>query len=192
MWQCDNEPSHHHPLHTLQRTMQRATNQSFTLFAIVTSSCSTPVHLLHFTVVNGASTPFFYPPFSRKNWRKEKRFQRKCVTLWGRLTPSTSQNMPCGSHLNSKNNYLPTFSASQKPMSSTRWKSSETKHNYLTHNYLIGINPVYSGWTSKGLISTKIRVFSRPTAIFAIFIGVFVLANPSLAQIACHIVVYKR
>ena len=90
MWQCDNEPSHHHPLHTLQRTMQRATNQSFTLFAIVTSSCSTPVHLLHFTVVNGASTPFFYPPFSRKNWRKEKRFQRKCVTLWGRLTASTS------------------------------------------------------------------------------------------------------
>ena len=24
-----------------------------------------------------------------KNWEKEKRFQRKCVTLWGRLTAST-------------------------------------------------------------------------------------------------------
>ena len=24
-----------------------------------------------------------------KNWGKEKRFQRKCVTLWGRLTAST-------------------------------------------------------------------------------------------------------
>jgi len=83
MWQCDNEPSHHHPLHTLQRTMQRATNQSFTLFAIVTSSCSTPVHLLHFTVVNGASTPFFYPPFSRKKLEKREEIPKKMRNFVG-------------------------------------------------------------------------------------------------------------
>ena len=147
---------------------------------------------LHFAFVNKSSNPSSRSIPTQNPREKQRQSEVNAQLCGGVLTPSTSQNMPCGSHLNSKNNYLPTFSASQKPMSSTRWKSSETKHNYLTHNYLIGINPVYSGWTSKGLISTKIRVFSRPTAIFAIFIGVFVLANPSLAQIACHIVVYKR
>ena len=28
--------------------------------------------------------------FLSKNWGKEKKFQRKCVTLWGRLTASTN------------------------------------------------------------------------------------------------------
>ena len=117
---------------------------------------------LHFAFVNKSSKSLL-PLYSNSKPKGEaKTVRSKCLALWGRLTPSTNQNMPCGSHLNSKNNYLPTFSASQKPMSSTRWKSSETKHNYLTHNYLIGNNPVYSGWASKGLVSTNNTGFLTP------------------------------
>ena len=49
-----------------------------------------------------------------------KTVRSKCLALWGRLTPSTNQNMPCGSHLNFKNKDNPSFLAPQESMSSTR------------------------------------------------------------------------
>ena len=84
----------------------------------------------------------------QKNWGKEKRFQRKCVTLWGRLTASTRQNMPCGSYLSSKNNDLPSFSAAQEPTSSTSKKRRIKKDNHLIVNRFISDQPANSGSTS--------------------------------------------
>ena len=64
-------------------------------------------------------------PFSRsvptqKKQGGAKTVRSKCLTLWGHLTPSTSQNMPCGSHLNRKIKDNPSFSASLESTSSTR------------------------------------------------------------------------
>lgn len=64
-------------------------------------------------------------PFSRsvptqKKTRGAKTVRSKCLTLWGHLTPSTSQNMPCGCHLNRKIKDNPSFSASLESTSSTR------------------------------------------------------------------------
>lgn len=64
-------------------------------------------------------------------------------------------NMPYGGHLNCKNNDLPSFSASQEPISSTRWKTSKTKRNFLIYNRFTRNHPVYSEIATKGLTSTK-------------------------------------
>ena len=82
-------------------------------------------------------------------------------------------NMPCGGHLNCKNNDLPSFSASQEPISSTRWKTSKTKRNFLIYNHFTRNHPVYSEIATKGLTSTKKRDFSRQMAIFAVFLPSF-------------------
>lgn len=59
-------------------------------------------------------------------------------------------NMPCGGHLNCKNNDLPSFSASQEPISSTRWKTSKTKRNFLIYNRFTGNHPRIFGNSNEG------------------------------------------
>ena len=59
-------------------------------------------------------------------------------------------NMPCGDHLNCKNNDLPSFSASQEPISSTRWKTSKTKRNFLIYNRFTGNHPRIFGNSNEG------------------------------------------
>ena len=59
-------------------------------------------------------------------------------------------NMPCGGHLNCKNNDLPSFSASQEPISSTRWKTSKTKRNFLIYNHFTGNHPRIFGNSHEG------------------------------------------
>ena len=79
-------------------------------------------------------------------------------------------NMPCGGHLNCKNNDLPSFSASQEPISSTRWKTSKTKRNFLTYNRFTGNHPRIFGNSNEGSYLHKKRDFSRQMAIFAVFL----------------------
>ena len=52
-----------------------------------------------FTFINKSRIHLSHP-FTSKNWGKEKRFQRKCVTLWGRLV-SVSAMQPCSASFNS-------------------------------------------------------------------------------------------
>ena len=79
-------------------------------------------------------------------------------------------NMPCGGHLNCKNNDLPSFSASQEPISSTRWKTSKTKRNFLIYNRFTGNHPRIFGNSHEGSYLHKKRDFSRQMAIFAVFL----------------------
>ena len=82
-------------------------------------------------------------------------------------------NMPCGGHLNCKNNDLPSFSASQEPISSTRWKTSKTKRNSLIYNRFTGNHPRIFGNSNEGSYLHKKRDFSRQMAIFAVFLPSF-------------------
>ena len=51
---------------------------------------------------------------------KQRQSEVNAQLCGGVLTPSTSQNMPCGSHLNRKTKDNPSFSASLESKSSTR------------------------------------------------------------------------
>ena len=95
------------------------------------------------TILNKTILPFSL----KKPWKREEN-PKKCVTLWGRLTASTRQNMPCGSYLSSKNNDLPSFSAAQEPTSSTSKKRRIKKDNHLIVNRFISDQPANSGSTS--------------------------------------------
>ncbi len=50
-------------------------------------------------------------------------------------------NLPCGSHLHNKNNYLPAFSAAPGAEPATRKKKRMKKRNYLTINHFGGVIP---------------------------------------------------
>ena len=125
---------------------------------------------LHFAFVNKSSKSLLPLCSNSKNKGEVKTVRSKCVALWGRLTPSTSQNTPCGSHLNYKNKDNPAFSASQEPISSTRWKTSKTKRNFLTYNRFTGNHPRIFGNSNEGSYLHKKRDFSRQMAIFAVFL----------------------
>ena len=71
-------------------------------------------------------------------------------------------NMPCGGHLNCKNNDLPSFSASQEPISSTRWKTSKTKRNFLIYNRFTGNHPRIFGNSNEGSYLHKKTGFLTP------------------------------
>lgn len=82
-------------------------------------------------------------------------------------------NMPCGGHLNCKNNDLPSFSASQEPISSTRWKTSKTKRNFLIYNHFTGNHPRIFGNSHEGSYLHKKTGFLTPNGdicrLFAVF-----------------------
>ena len=71
-------------------------------------------------------------------------------------------NMPCGGHLNCKNNDLPSFSESQEPISSTRWKTSKTKRNFLIYNRFTGNHPRIFGNSNEGSYLHKKTGFLTP------------------------------
>ena len=68
-----------------------------------------------------------------KNWGKEKKFQRKCVTLWGRLTASTKLKYALRQPFR-------VFSGSEAEPA-TKEKKRMMKHNYLTTNHFGGVIP---------------------------------------------------
>ena len=50
-------------------------------------------------------------------------------------------NLPCGSHLNSKNNYLPTFLRLPKQSQQQGKRKEMKKRNYLTTSHFGGVIP---------------------------------------------------
>ena len=81
--------------------------------------------------------------------------------------------MPCGSHLNSKNNYLPTFLRLPKQSQQQGKKKRIKKHNCLTTNHFGGGNSVFTGLASIFHISTQRRLLSCAKAIIAVFFALF-------------------
>ena len=127
-------------------------------------------------------------PLPIKKLGKREEIPKKMRNPMESKTASTSQNMPCGSHLNWKNKDLPTFSASQESMFSARRKTSKTKRNYMIHNYLIGKNPVCSGWASKVLNSSKKYGFSHAQRRYLPSFRCFCACNPlSWADIVANL-----
>ena len=82
---------------------------------------SHPRHSLHFVFVNKSRNPSrqlsLTPP---KKQGGSEEISKKMRNFVGAFDCIDKPNMPCGGHLNCKNNDLPSFSASQEPISSTR------------------------------------------------------------------------
>ena len=103
-------------------------------------------------------------------------------------TASTSQNMPCGSHLNcKKQGFTHVFSVPGVNVLS-KAKNKQTKRNYMIHNYLNGKNPVCSGWASKVLNSSKKYGFSHAQRRYLPSFRCFCACNPlSWADIVANL-----
>ena len=82
-------------------------------------------------------------------------------------------NLPCGSHLNSKNNYLPRVFSGSVAEPATRNKKRMMKRNFLTTNHFGGGNSVFTGLASIFHTSTKRRLLSCAKAIIAVFFALF-------------------
>ncbi len=82
-------------------------------------------------------------------------------------------NLPCGSHLNSKNNYLPTFlrlpKQSQQQGKRKEWRSVTILQPAISG----GGNSVSTGLTSIFHTSTKRRLLSCAKAMIAVFFALF-------------------
>ncbi len=95
-----------------------------------------------FTFINKSRTHLSHP-FTSKNWGKEKRFQRKCVTFVGafdcidKLTYALLQPFAQQKQLSTR-----VFSGSEAE-STTRKKKRVMKRNYLTTNHFVGMIPQF-------------------------------------------------
>ena len=155
------------PLHALPLRPPRATNLTF---------------------LNQTQKTHPLPSSHQKNWGKEKSFQRKCVIRWSRRLHRQAKICPAAVIWTAKNKDLPTFSASQESMFSARRKTSKTKRNYMIHSYLIGKNPVCSGWASKVLNSSKKYGFSHAQRRYLPSFRCFCACNPlSWADIVANL-----
>lgn len=102
-----------------------------------------------------------------------KRFQRKCVTLWGRLTASTKLKYVLRQPFaQQKQQFTRVFSGSGAEPA-TRKKKRMKKRNYLTTSHFGGGNSVSTGLTSIFHTSTKRRLLSCAKAIIAVFFALF-------------------
>ena len=82
-------------------------------------------------------------------------------------------NLPCGSHLHNKNNYLPRVFSGSEAEPTIRKKKRMMKRNYLPINHFGGGNSVISGLASIFHTSTKRRLLSCAKAIIAVFFALF-------------------
>ena len=73
-----------------------------------------------FAFVNKSSNPSSRSIPTQNPREKQRQSEVNAQLCGGVLTPSTSQNMSCGSHLNCKTKDNPSFSASLESTSSTR------------------------------------------------------------------------
>ena len=124
--------------------------------------------------IHEANTKYSPLPSSyQKTGEKRRDSKRKCVTLWGRLTASTSLNLPCDSHLHNKNNYLPTFlrlpKQSQQQRKRKEWRNVTIWQPAISG----GGNSVFTGLASTFHTSTKRRFLSCQRAIIAVFFALF-------------------
>ncbi len=82
-------------------------------------------------------------------------------------------NLPCGSHLNSKNNYLPTFLRLPKQSQQQRKRKEWRNVTIWQPTISGGGNSVFTGLASIFHTSTKRRLLSCPKAIIAVFFALF-------------------
>ena len=80
-------------------------------------------------------------PFTSKNWGKAKRFQRKCVTLWGRLTASTKLKYALRQPFAQQKQLFTRIFSGSGAEPATRKKKRMKKRNYLTISHFWGVIP---------------------------------------------------
>ena len=102
-----------------------------------------------------------------------KRFQRKCVTLWGRLTASTKLKYALRQPFAQQKQLFTRVSATPEAEPATRNKKRMMKRNFLTTNHFGGGNSVFTGLASIFHTSTKRRLLSCAKAIIAVFFALF-------------------
>ena len=102
-----------------------------------------------------------------------KRIQRKCVTLWGRLTASTKLKYALRQPFAQQKQLFTHVSAAPGAEPATRKKKRMKKRNYLTTSHFGGGNSVFTGLTSIFHTSTKRRLLSCAKAIMAVFFALF-------------------
>lgn len=120
------------------------------------------------TILNKTILPFSL----KKPWKREEN-PKKMRNFVGAFDCIDKLNLPCGSHLNNKNNYLPTFQRlreqSQQQGKRKEWRSVTIWQPSISG----GGNSVSTGLTSIFHTSTKRRLLSCAKAIIAVFFALF-------------------
>ena len=102
-----------------------------------------------------------------------KRFQRKCVTLWGRLTASTKLKYALRQPFAQQKQLFTRVFSGSGAEPATKKKKRMMKRNFLTTNHFGGGNSVFTGLASIFHTSTKRRLLSCAKAIIAVFFALF-------------------
>ena len=102
-----------------------------------------------------------------------KRFQRKCVPLWGRLTASTKLKYALRQPFAQQKQLFTRIFSGSVAEPATRNKKRMKKHNHLTTSHFGGGNSVFTGLASIFHTSTKRRLLSCAKAMIAVFFALF-------------------
>ena len=102
-----------------------------------------------------------------------KRIQRKCVTLWGRLTASTKLKYALRQPFAQQKQLFTRVFSGSGAEPATKKKKRMKKRNYLITSHFGGGNSVFTGLASIFHTSTKRRLLSCQRAIIAVFFALF-------------------